>query len=108
MQQQVKPIWNLITKMSTAVHRYVRAINKYMRGFNVNNYELASDAVMHLYNGGKMSQADAYPHLESISTDWVCIKIGYKRINSYPMVWINGGMGGYCQMMIDVFWTWKR
>ena len=86
------------SKMSTRSTQVWQAINKYMRGFNMNEYELASDAVMHLYNGGKMSQADAIRILGGITA-----RAGmYKVVQTLASTAIMGGlMAGWAAMSDD-------
>jgi len=54
-------------KMTHKSTQVLQAINKYMSGFRMTEYEMAADAIMHLYKGGKMSREQALNTIEAIT-----------------------------------------
>jgi len=78
-------------KMSNRSTQILQALNTYMRGFNMNEYELASDALMHLVKGGKMSAKDATRILSGISARAGLYKAVQAKAATAMMAAIMGG-----------------
>jgi len=78
-------------KMSNRSTQILQALNTYMRGFNMGEYELSSDALMHLVNGGKMSREDATRILAGITARAGLYKAVQAKAATAMMAAIMGG-----------------